>query len=94
MAPEVTENLVPGCEIVDQCNACQTDRFYSEQSAAVDGDVGLLLLLFLLFGFCSTAAPTRSLSEDMAVQHTRGQRGHDIPVLPRCSRCVAVGHDI
>lgn len=28
MAPEVTENLVPGCDIVDQCNACQTDRFY------------------------------------------------------------------
>jgi hypothetical protein len=52
MAPEVTENLVPGCEIVDQCNACQTDRFYSERSAAaVDGDAELV------FYCCVDAVP-------------------------------------
>jgi hypothetical protein len=32
MAPENTDNINPDCDIVDQCNACQTDRFYSQFS--------------------------------------------------------------
>jgi hypothetical protein len=29
MAPERTSNLPVGCDIVDQCNPCQDDAFYS-----------------------------------------------------------------
>ncbi len=30
MAPEQIDDADPNCDVLDQCNACQTDRFYSE----------------------------------------------------------------